>query len=87
MFSVTDVDDGVAEVHPHPRVEGAGVQHVGLQPEHAELVGAGVEALLQLAQDEGEVRGGAALHVQVEVVPRVVAAHQRVLAVGAYVSA
>ena len=47
MFSVTDVDDGVAEVHPHPRVEGARVQHVGLQPEHAELVGAGVEALLQ----------------------------------------
>ena len=47
MFSVTNVDDGVAEVHPHPRVERARVQHVGLQSEHAELVGAGVEALLQ----------------------------------------
>ena len=40
---------------------------------------------LQLVDDEGEVGGGSALHIEVEVVARVVPTHQGVLAIGPHI--
>ena len=40
---------------------------------------------LQLVYDEGEVSGGSALHIEVQVVARVVPAHQGVLTIGPHI--
>ena len=40
---------------------------------------------LQLIYDEGEVSGGSAFHIEVEVMARVVPTHQGVLAIGPHI--
>ena len=61
------------------RVTKSSAQHVRLGVENVELVRAVVELLLQGVEEEGEVGGGAALSIEINVVAGVVPTEQRIL--------
>ena len=82
--SSIDIDHGSVTSHGHA-VSHDALLAARLQVENIECVRTGVESLLEVAQDKCEVCGGTTLDIEIDMVASVVAAYQRILAIGRHI--